>query len=244
MKCRIWRVVTILLLGLAVCVAASDEQPESVIVEPSPPLTMVRALGTLAVIAEFGGMLLLDDVEIATMDAGEEVVLSNVRTGQRHVEIRGAHENVTLLANVEKDLTTIVRFSGAAQDDSFYASDEEESASRSVMNLGGGVFFYDMDEPVLVMETAYSYYTGDDFAIGGFVGFENGFWATKAGIQATLGDTRVSAIGLRIGLFSDDVLLVGVCVYSSNLWLSLDYSFPDPGWAGEIHIAMGYSFRF
>ena len=94
------------------------------------------------------------------------------------------------------------------------------------------------------METAYSYYTDDDFAIGGFVGFEGGLWASKAGIQATLGDTRASAIGLRIGLFSDDVLLVGVCVYSSNLWLSLDYSFPDPGWAGEIHISLGYSFRF
>ena len=243
MRGRTWRVIVVLFLGFAACMTANAAQPEPAIVETSPPITVVRAMGSLTIIADFGGTLLLDDVEIATVFTDEEVVLRNVRTGQRLVEIRSAHESVALLVSVEKDRATTIRFNGAIPDASSYTIGEEETMPRSVLSCGGGVYFYDMEEPVLVAEIAYSYYTDNDFAIGGVVGLERGSWVEKAAIQATFGDTRVSATGLRFGFFADDVLLVGVCVYSPRFWLSLDYSFPDPGYAGEIHISLGYSFR-
>lgn len=240
MTVRTLGVVILLSWVLAVCGAAQDMQSFSV-EEISLPITVERVVGTLTVISESGGTLLIDGVEITAMGVGEEIILRNIRVGQRHIEIRRADETVSVLVTVEKDEDTAVRISGTDAD-VFTAS--EVTILRSLRSLGGGVYFYDMSGPIFVVEASYSYYITDDLAFGGFVAFDKHFGFGKSGLQVALGDTRDIAAGLRVGFFyPDSVLLAGVCLYVENFCVSLDYSFPDPGWDGEIHIVLAYSFR-
>ncbi|MFC2095543.1 hypothetical protein ACFLSW_03795 [Candidatus Bipolaricaulota bacterium] len=115
---------------------------------------------------------------------------------------------------VEKGQGTAVRISGTDVD-VFTAS--EATMLRYLRSLGGGIYFYDMLEPVFVVETSFSYYIIDDLAIGGFVALDKYPGLGKSGLQVTFGDTRDIAAGLRVAFFYPQIQAGNLQVYIYKL---------------------------
>ena len=235
--------------------------PAPAVRDDRPTVEVERSTGTLVVSTEVAGTLFMDGVRIAMVGVGEELTLRNVVVGLRELEVRGNEETVAATVAVESDeRVAVVLGSGTTRVTGSATAQVRDDAQATVspppakqlpaagavampgvvsLDLATGVLFYDMDEPYPVLEAGLSFYAGDGFAMGFFLGLPFN------GLQATFGNTADSAFGVRAGFsFSDYTPAIGTRVYLSHFAFGLDYALPDYGWPGELHLTVGWNFRF
>ena len=234
-----------LLVGFVAMTVLCMGQPDWTIEDVTAPITVERATGTLTIVSGFSGTVFVDDVEIASASSGEEILLGNVPSGLRRIELRGAESVASIVVEVKKDCEVAVTIEEDGSASSSIVSRRSPYGAKTAVDLGAGGYFYDMEILLVSATIAYSRYVEESIGLGAFVGIDGPFGVSKIGAQMVIGDTRSAAAGIRIGSYLiDGVPLFGVCAYFPGFWIAVEHSLADPGWAGEIHFQLGYSFRF